>query len=599
MTLAHRFAPLFLAAFAAAQAQPTDAEFDAAVALARELALPEPPANAPFVLLQSNSMTYVDGVATRPLHRPAFRLPPVANGAPTALVGTTIESDRVRFASEQPDPAVLDAATIEANGPMDDFAREQNLAVAVQLWARGHRELARSLAARRADGTSLEQRVATLASSHWYAQCVESELPFAEIHLRLQKAVARVPEGARVASNNLRFPGPAWTTILDRVERAARTPPANADPETKLVLQLVESRRPGGAGLIANSDRAFDAVVRRGFAIVPALFAHLDDDRTTRAMFTGMNMAQSYVRPLGEIAADALRQLAGGEIPLKDSFSGRIERERAEAWWAVAKDRAEDDYYVERFLASASDFSLPGPLQVLVAKFPERLELALLELVAKHPEQCSHVVVDGLADSSMRKTKKVELLERIAAHEQTRLHALRRLAGIDEDRFCTVFVDVLRKAPTKTPKQVWLSPNANFGHLVVLTKRPEVWREFLLAARRAEIGLRMEYFGPFVYSYLDAKQRTERMACLAALLDDAEVYDVEGSGQTGPHAAFVHKRLAMRDFAAGLLAAMLGLGTRGGADWTEEQWARLRSDVREALAKAGVEPMQAGEGGGR
>lgn len=599
MNLTHRLAPLLLAALAAAQAQPTDAEFDAALALARELALPEPPANAPFVLLVGDGVMFVDGAPVRTPHRPAFRLPPLANGAQIFLCGTSIESGRVRIASEQPDPAVLDATTIEANGPMDDFAREQNLAVAVQLWARGHRELARQLAARRADGTSLEQRVAVLAASHWYAQCVESALPFGQIHDRLQKAVARLPEGTRVASNNLRWPGPAWTTMLDRVERAARTPPADTDPETKLVLQLVESRRPSGAGLITDEDPAFDAVVRRGFAIVPALFAHLDDDRTTRAMFTGMNMAQPYVRPLGELVEDALRQLAGGEIPLKDSFSSRIDHERAEAWWADAKARAEDDYYVERFLAVASDASLPGPLQVLVAKFPERLELALLELVAKRPELCSHVVVDGLADSSMRKTKKVELLERIAAHEETRLHALRRLAGIDEDRFCTLFLDVLRKAPTKTPKEVWLSPNANFGHLVVLTKQPEVWREFALAARRAEIGLRMEYFGPFTYTYLEGKQRTERIACLAAFLDDAEVYDVEASGQSGPHAAFAYKRIAVRDFAAAQLASLLGLPARGGADWSEELWARLRSDVREALAKAGIEPLQLGGSSGR
>lgn len=595
MALARPLGLLLLASILPAQEERTDAAVDAALARYRELGLPEPPAEAPLVLLQSGATIMSNGVTQVNPPYATFRLAPKADGTSQHLRGTVVDDRKYRVLQVDPKPEELDPSKWLTVDPSDDFARDQELATGLQLWARGLRDAARQLVWRRDDGRALAERVAQLAASHWQAQVVESDVPLPEIARRLRAAVASMPEGALLPQTGFRGPTTPWSDVLRRIETATLTPAAKPDANTSLVLGLVHSRRPGGMGFRSEPDAPFEAVVRQGFSIVPALLAHFEDDRTTRSLFTGMNNARSYIRPLGELAAEALQQISGGAIGGSHRGGERITREGAEAWWREAQNRSEDEYMVERFLATANELDMTGPMRVLGAKFPERLELAILELVEKQPGRLTHVVVDTIADSTIRKSKKIELLERVAEQKKERLQALRRLAGIDEERFCARTIDVLRNAPTKLPKELWTSPDANFGHLVALTANQAVWDEFVRAARRADIGLRMEYMGPFDYSYLGNTQRNQRIACLAAFLDDAEVWDVAKSGQSGPHAAFAYKKVAMCDYAANKLAGLLGVGRRCSSSSSAEEWAALREDVRQAMAKAGIEAMQVAE----
>ena len=575
-----------------AQAAPSDAEIDAALVRYRELALPEPPAQAPFVILQSTGMSVVNGVRQEnPMH-PAFRLEPGADGDARWLRGTMVASGHYRLHDADPLAKPVDTSVLETSQLLDDFARDQDLAVGMQLWARGARDVARQLLARAGNASTLADRVALLAANHWHAQILESTLPLPEIQRHLQAAVDRLPAAAPAVFTHPMAATPAWPQLLDRLDRANRAPAAPVEPMTALVLGLVHSRRPGGIALLDAPDAPFDAVVRQGFAIVPALLAHLDDDRITRAQTQGFNNFRSYIRPLGELANDALQQIAGDTLPAEGLLARIVTRAAAEEWWRQTGKLDEIEYMLARFLAEPCTAMNAGSLRILAAKAPERLELAVLELVATHPERVTTLVVDTIADGSMQKARKIALLERIATVKEQRLHALRRLAELDETRFCELFVAVLRNAPRKTPSSVWQSPDANFGHLVVLTERPEVWHEFLRAARLAEVGLRMQYMQPFTYTYLGDRQRHQRIACLAAFLDDDERYDVAASGQNGPHAAFVYRQLTMRDYAASKLAALLELDRHGAPEWNSEQWAALRADVRLALTKAGIEPMQ-------
>jgi hypothetical protein len=579
------------ASLLAAQQPPSDAELDAAVLQYRALHLPEPPADAPLVLLSSN--VHGSDTAAGPALLPAFRLAKAADGTQPYLRGTCVDTEQHRVLAEEPFVQPLDAQRLV----MDEWHLEgegyQDLAGGLQLWARGHRDLARALVQRGARDQRLQDRVAALAADHWYAQIHASDLPLGDIERELRAAVAQLP-GAQPAAKGQPFVPPApWGEALDQLARSNAVPSPRLDPQVRLVLGLVHSRRPGGLGATIDDDAAFDTVLTQGFAIVPALIAHLDDDRLTRAMTVGINNFRSYTRPLGELAGDALQEIAGDRIPSQGLPAPRIDRADAEAWWAEASQQKEDAYLLERFLGDPDRPAHTGAMRILAARFPERLHLAMIELVEQHPERVSYPIVDALADSSMRKAKKAELLERIAAHApDQRLQALRRLAGVDEDRFCKRFLEVLANVPRQMPRSVWTSPDGRFGHLVVLTQRPEVWHAFVRAARRAPIGLRMEWMGPFAYTYLADRQRTERLACLASFLDDAEVYDVAASGQDGPHAAFTFRTLAMRDFAAHQLAMLFRFEQVGAPGWKEAQWAELRTKVRQALHDAGVAAMQ-------
>lgn len=588
-----RLGAFVFASLLAAQQPPSDAELDAALLQYRALHLPEPPAGAPLVLLASD--VHHSAGAAEPRRIPAFRLPAAADGTQPFLRGTQIDTDRHRVVAEEPFVEPPDAKLLVVDEwLMTGEESHQDLAAGLQLWARGHRDLARALVQRGALDQRLQERVAALAAAHWYAQIHESDLPLGDIERELRAAVAQLPDKHPAANGRPFVPPASWAEILEQLARSTAVPSPQLDPQVRLVLGLVHSRRPGGIGAgVDEHDAAFENVVTQGFAIVPALIAHLDDDRLTRARTAGFNNFRSYTRPLGELAGDALQEIAGDVIPSEGLPAPRIERASAEAWWADASQQKEDAYLLARFLGDPDRPAHTGAMRILAARFPERLHLAMIELVEQHPERVSHPIVDAIADSPMRKAKKVELLERLArtAPEQ-RLQALRRLAGIDEERFCQRFLEVLANAPQQMPRSVWTSPDGRHGHLVVLTRRPEVWHAFVRAARKAPIGLRMEWLRPFAYTYLADRQRTERLACLASFLDDAEVYDVAASGQDGPHAAFTFRKLAMRDFAAHHLAMLLRLEQVGAPDWPEALWADLRAKVRRALHDAGVAAMQ-------
>lgn len=567
-----------------AQQVPTDAELAAASASYTELGLPMPPATAPLVLL-------LPPRGSSPLQA-AFRLASRDDGQTVFLRGTRTEIARHRVADVEPLAKPLDAAQLEVDAWIDDYGRDQDLAVGLQLWARGHADAARALVQRRAGGQRLLDRVAQLAVGHWHAQLHESDTAVAVVEQHLRAAVARLPGAIPAADGQPFVAPPPWADLLERLARSAAPASPGLDAKTALVVGLVHSRRTGGMGADREADAPFEAVVRQGFAVVPALLRHLDDDRLTRARTIGMNNARSYTRPLGELASDALQEIAGEVIPCSNGLAPRIAAADAEAWWAAASQQPEDEYMVAAFLRGCT-----GAMRVLAAKWPERLYLATVEMVERTPERAGYDVVDAIADGSMRKSQKVELLERIAAATlEGRLHALRRLADVDEARFCARFLEVLATAPKQMPKQVWTSPHGSLGHLVVRTASREVWHAFVRTARAAPIGLRMEYMGMFAYRYLEGRQRKERLACLAAFLDDEELYDVAASGQTGPHAAFTYSQLAMRDFAAHQLAMMFGYEAIGGPKSTATEWAELRERVRRSLQEAGVAPMSVDDG---
>ena len=579
-------AGLLLASWLSAQQVPSDEELAAAVARYQELGLPMPPADAKLVLLlpKWGSESQL----------PAFRLSTQADGTVLYLFGTCTRTNARRVGAVEPLAQPLVAAGLEVDRFLDDLDRDQSLALGLQLWARGYREVARGIVQQQAHGQRLLDRTAQLAAAHWHAQLHESDEPLERIEQRLRAAVLQLPEDGSPVAAGVSFTWmQPWRQLVDQLACSIAKPMPGLDAETALVLAMVHSRRAGGLAIASDEgDAPFDAVVRRGFAIVPALLRHLDDDRLTRARTIGIDNMPSYTRPLGELASDALLEIAGDVIPCSSQWARRVAVAEAEAWWATARQQAEDEYMVASFLRGHT-----GSMRILAAKWPERLYLAIVEMVERTPERAGYDVVDTIADGSMRKAQKVELLERIAAATlDGRLHALRRLADVDEERFCARFLEVLASAPKEMPKEVWTSPHGSLGHLVVLTANRDVWQAFVRTARALPIGLRMQYMAPFAYRYLADRQRRERLACLAAFLDDDEVYDVAASGQQGPHAAFTFAKLAMRDFAAHQLAMMFRYDAIGGPKSTATEWAELRERVRRSLLEAGVVPMSIVDG---
>ena len=193
-------------------------------------------------------------------------------------------------------------------------------------------------------------------------------------------------------------------------------------------------------------------------------------------------------------------------------------------------------------------------------------------------------LVDAVAHSKLTRREKSDALaglcDRLADFRRQRF-VLQRLASLDEQRCKTLLRPILAKLPSDVG-EYWTSDVPYYSQVIVQLHDDEIWKEYLKIAKRTAVGLRMEMLGVMNYGGMETNTG-RRLAFLAAFLDDATV---RYAGQSdGPCAAFIFRKIQVRDFAAMEIASLLSFDEQPTEFWTDDQWAQLRSKVRTALSK--------------
>ena len=162
---------------------------------------------------------------------------------------------------------------------------------------------------------------------------------------------------------------------------------------------------------------------------------------------------------------------------------------------------------------------------------------------------------------------------------------------MDARACAALLLPVVKSLPLDAAGPYWPCPEAEFANLVEELDDGGIWREYLRRTKESSVGLRLEilqFMGPWSDAQKDARKHPpRRRAFLAAFLDDATIRDIAAApGKfTGCHAGCMIPRLAVRDFAASLLASMWGMNECPDEYWTAAQWEELRRKVRERVAK--------------
>jgi len=184
----------------------------------------------------------------------------------------------------------------------------------------------------------------------------------------------------------------------------------------------------------------------------------------------------------------------------------------------------------------------------------------------------SSQVANALANSSLSVQRKKELYLYAAANQdlEHRRHALHHLRNLDDQQFAKLLIGTLESMPT-TPKDPYWMTESYILQLVLLTEDRHVWQALAETAKRAEVGLRMQ----FIASMYGEKMRKQQLRFLATFLTDETAGT---SGRTFPV-------LAVRDMAAKQIAWILKLDVEPNAEWSKEQWENLREQAREALKR--------------
>lgn len=548
---------------------------------------PEPPLEAPFVLVHTHTWSVVGNRSDSrdpAQYTPAFLLETKADGQIVVLRGfNRVEVRKVRKSEPLTRPFSLEQPKPMLGGHVSLLSGTDCFITAIQLGARGDADSAQALwqrcqdsMARRdvADAKHQRQELALAIFGHLLGAAREGTLDWSVARDRMKLCLTDFPSIGGDARDE-RSP----RSILASIELAVKAKPAKAGSIEDLLIKWSRIPCPtevfglwnaSDAERYANHELARQ-IVLQGYAAIPELERLADDRRFTARETPAMMMSAACPVMLGELAGLLLKELRGS---LK-SIKGVAE---ADELAAAAFE------YKGRHLASLHE----TPLRILAAKYPERLPPMCEEFTRKAPGDLQpYDLAEAVASSTMPKARRVSALVEFAKRGslEHRRCILQNLAKLDELATSQLLLPILQKLPKDADGAYWTCAEANFTHVVMQFSDAIIWRAYLEAAKRAAIGLKMEMMNPMNYSYIGDKGRDLRLAFLASFLDDDGVRDQSKNAPKydGPCAAFTFPKIEVRNFAAMQAASILELEEEPDEHWDSRKWHQLRGKVRTRL----------------
>jgi hypothetical protein len=586
---------IFVGGACSRQDQQQRAEMKVLVDIAVRHKLPLPPDDAQLVLAHTESWS--DGDVG--IYSPAFLLEIKSDGTAAILRGCKHEDVSVpdesswrRFPAEGVEPA--------PGGYAVEFDRLSTFVCAVQVAARGDTATAINLWKRFApsdhcvmsDGDTISPK--NEKSSVLLARCIFDDLrqnilkrpeDWEDLQGRLHALLDEFPE----------LKTPARLALLADLQATVKAEPATPDSTEDLLLQW--SRAPSSLrhlGLYheyeeAAADVPARAIVMKGFEAIPDLIRLVDDCRITVHEDTlGTGRRPAHIRRVGELAEQLLRELTG------DAANAGVENKSAawREWWESAQTASPEEFFTAAIFRRDGD-TIDGinesPARIVAERYPHRLIQLCDQLLESGSDQHSFDLSEVIAASRLPKQTRVELLVRFAnvGSLDDRRCVLQDLAKVDSAEAARLLMPLLERLPQDSSEPYWTCPEAAFVHAVMQIDDDAIWREWHRLARRATVGLRMEMLNPLDYAYIGEKNRSRRLAILAAFLNDDSERRMSADPDKfeGPCAAFTFPQIEVRNYVAMQIASILEIPARPRERWTAARWADFRNTVQLRLAE--------------
>jgi uncharacterized protein YuzB (UPF0349 family) len=235
-----------------------------------------------------------------------------------------------------------------------------------------------------------------------------------------------------------------------------------------------------------------------------------------------------------------------------------------------------------------------------VEKYPQRLPDIYRKVLDKQLKIASWALAYAIRASKLSLEKKLDLLE-YGCRQDNQRHcaaALWQLKDLDRERFTKNAIKTLDALPVSTAEPCWECSESLFAVIVREADDPRLWQALSRAAKRAEVGLRMEYLGQVDATHGTAQQRRQRARFFAGFLGDdtvregkARLYEAGRGADVGSY------EIEVRNFAAIAIARQLELPNPypGKTDdfhpaksYLPEEWSELRERARLATTSSGL-----------
>jgi hypothetical protein len=540
--------------------------------------LPVPTKDTPLVRFESSGGGKVNGVEQPRNYSLGFLLKPGTKEDPPDILRGTF-----RYQPAWNPPVIslnpAKAATYEIDGWVKD-AGYDSLPLAIQCKARGWDALARTFFEKTpagSQGRSPRTMLQHEAWGYWTSQLChpDSDRSAAARHLH---ALIEVASELDTSENR------ALLKSLD-----AALVPSTAKPGSieALIDQAVDVSSLNLDFFADDPDPRYLRLIEAGFEAVPALIEHLDDIRLTRVYFSGGgNLSRGGHCHVGDLVSGLIVSLAGDELDI-EKFN-LASKKTARAWWEQAKSRGEEAQVLAQVLPKGGEFPNGVLLRLMMKKYPQHLPKVYRTLLDNEQRMQSWPVARALAKTAVARNKKIEIYSYAAGHQnlEHRNAALNELVDLDHERFVQHLVETLDSLPKDVEEEYWLCREAWFASHVLGTDDHRAWQALEKAARKSSVGLRLEMLDKIRSGDLDLR-RKQRLAFLAAFLNDATVRDMKSAPKrySGFPAGNDFPRLEVRNYAALEIGRLLKLDRTPQPSWNDEQWARFRQEVRDALER--------------
>jgi hypothetical protein len=458
-------------------------------------------------------------------------------------------------------------------GALRDDDSDMDVGLAVRCHARGWTELALAVLQRDSAGKeqSPETRLARAAWDHWFFVFGEPETDRAKVARLLKVIWEHHRDDFDVQDRN----------VLDALESSLV--PGRGKPGTveALIDELIDvTKTDRNTFLIEPKERhpAYVKLARRGFEAVPALIEHLTDERLTRAYPLSFAGYRDHLT-VGDIVRHLLQDLAGDEVSRgwARSKEDRVEKQDIETWWADVRNVGEREYLVGHVLGDDVGENLWNRvmLDVLAHKYPEELPGVYRRMLKERPRMFGWELGEAIAGSTLAQETKRDLFLEAGRCPGTaiRVNALWRLLPIDRSAGLKALAAELDRMPVKPTGNYRHRPEMPLVNLVMEANDPVSWAALDKTLRRVSVRFRAELVDRMAEFLPRAGARKGYLALLGGFLDDA---------------GLVTAKTEIRNVAAKHLAAYLEMDAGPKPDWTDAQWAKLREEVRKALAREGI-----------
>lgn len=569
----------------------------------RGFGLPLPPAGAKPAVWQRSGIIMINARRAAYRHLVWLIAPTSPGQRRRALFGT-----RTVYAPRRVKPISIGEA-LAGLSELRGLASDEHLVMSLQAHARGHTDLARALLARFLKQTgwggkarearwqrALHGQLIVTAWDHWGGELAQADTDRRQILKRLAAIKKVYPAFDRLDTNLL--------TDLSAALQPSRAKPGSTEA---LIDDLVDATNICESGCRSDQDHptprhhpAYHALWKQGFQAVPALIAHLEDYRLTRQwrgiplVRVPMDGPPSHLRVAENVSA-LLCGLSGGELDTTWNPGGRegLDRREAEAWWRKARALGEEAYLLKNALqrsAKGHEYIDNDLIDIIAVRYPRHIPRLYVKAIEEYPTVWTSGVVGYLARSDLPRKQKVALLLRGMASDvlYTRRLALGELLKLKDPRAEPLLLEMLKGIPRTPDEPYWQSEAPDICALAGWCDNDAVWDAVEKTARRVDAQHCMEILDAMSRLSVEDRLLDRRIALLAKFLDDARERDSTTDERMfgGAYAGFIFGRLSVRNLAAESLAALMDMSDALGSldpAWTEQQWAQLRRQVRQAL----------------